>query len=67
MTTEVERILREEMDARGWHDDDRRAGLAAIVGGESNFVPKFETGYGHTDNGRIRLIFGSRMNGNETA
>jgi predicted chitinase len=63
MTSEVEGVLREEMDARGWHDDDRRAGLAAIVGGESEFVPKFETGYGHTANDRIRMIFGSRVNG----
>ena len=63
MTSEVEGVLREEMDNRGWHDDDRRAGLAAIVGGESNFIPKFETGYGHTANDRIRMIFGSRVNG----
>lgn len=53
--------LREEMDARGWLDNDRRAGLAAIVGGESNFIPKFETGYSHTSNDRIRMIFPSRV------
>src|SRR5882724_2744681 len=56
-------LLREEMDARGWHDDDQRAGLAAIVGGESGFLPRFETGYGHTSNDHIRTIFPSRVAG----
>lgn len=63
MSEEVKRILRQEMDARGWHDNDRRAGLAAIVGGESGFVPKWETGYSHTSNARIREIFPSRVRG----
>jgi len=58
---EVKRILREEMDVRGWHDNDQRAGLAAIIGGESGFVPKWETGYSHTSNARIREIFPSRV------
>lgn len=61
MTEEVTRILREEMDARGWHNNDWRAGLAAIIGGESHFTPKFETGYSHTDNDRIRKIFRSHV------
>lgn len=58
---EVKTVLRQEMDARGWHDADRRAGLAAIVGGESGFLPKWETGYSHTSNARIREIFPSRV------
>lgn len=65
MTTvdEVKRILREEMDARGWHNNDYRAGLAAIIGGESHFNPHFETGYSHTSNERIRRIFPSQVRG----
>lgn len=51
------RILREEMDARGWHNNDWRAGLAAIVGGESNFTPRRETGWSRTKNERIRQFF----------
>lgn len=51
------RMLRQEMDARGWHDNDWRAGLAAIVGGESRFIPSRETGYAHTANSRIRMFF----------
>lgn len=60
---EVSEILRAEMNARGWHNNDQRAGLAAIVGGESQFQPKFETGYAHTSNARIRQIFNSRLGG----
>src|SRR6266404_4724887 len=60
MIEEVKNILREEMDNRGWHDNDWRAGLAAIIGGESSFIPKFETGYSHTSNDRIRSIFRSK-------
>lgn len=65
MTTvdEVKQVLREEMDKRGWHDNDWRAGLAAIIGGESHFNPHFETGYAHTSNARIRKIFPSRVHG----
>lgn len=58
---EVKRILREEMDSRGWHNNDWRAGLAAIIGGESRFIPKFESGYANTSNARIRKFFGSRV------
>jgi len=60
---EVKIILREEMNSRGWLDNDYRAGLAAIVGGESNFEPKYELGYTHTSNSRIRRIFPSRVKG----
>lgn len=60
---ENQTILREEMDARNYHNDIWRAGLAAIVGGESDFIPKWETGYSHTSNARIRMIFGHRVGG----
>jgi predicted chitinase len=61
MSDDVTRILREEMDARGLHNDVQRAALAAIIGGESNWTPKFETGWSHTDNKRIRAVFGERV------
>lgn len=54
---EVKVILRQEMDARGYHNNDYRAGLAAIIGGESRFIPTRETGYSHTSNSRIRQFF----------
>lgn len=60
---EVKRILREEMDKQGWLVNDYRAGLAAIVGGESHFTPKRETGYSRTSNERIRRFFSSRVQG----
>src|ERR1044071_3205650 len=56
---EVKAVLRQEMDARGWHDDDQRAGLAAIVGGESGFVPQRERSWAHTANASIRRFFRS--------
>lgn len=59
---EVKKVLREEMDARGWHHNDYRAGLAAIVGGESGFVPKRETGWSRTANNRIRQFFSRTRN-----
>lgn len=61
-----EKVLREEMDTRGYHNDDWRAGLAAIVGGESEFVPKRETGYSHTSNTRIRSIFSKAQHLSDT-
>jgi len=60
---EVKEILRQEMDSRGWLNNDYRAGLAAIIGGESGFIPKFETGYSHTSIARIRMIFTGRVRG----
>jgi predicted chitinase len=60
---DVKSVLRDEMDNRGWRNNDWRAGLAAIIGGESHFLPKFETGYAHTANSRIRMIFASRLGG----
>lgn len=51
--------LRAAMDAAGMYDNDLRAGLAAIVGHEGGFRPVPEIGYAHTDNARIRRIFGA--------
>jgi putative chitinase len=50
-------LLRAAMDAQGITDDELRAGIAAIVGGESGWVPKTETPYTNTSNDRIRSIF----------
>lgn len=57
---EVKEILKQEMTSRNLKDNKRRAGLAAIVGGESGFIPKYELGYTKTSNERIREIFPSR-------
>lgn len=53
--------LRAAMDAAGITNQELRAGIMAIAGGESGFVPRTELGYGHTSNARIRAIFGSRV------
>lgn len=53
--------LRRAMDAAGITDPELRAGIAAIAGGESGFAPQTETGYSHTDNERIRAVFGARV------
>lgn len=50
-------LLRAEMDRQGITDNQLRAGLAAIIGGESGFKPHSEDSYRHTDNTRIRGIF----------
>lgn len=61
MTTEAKEALRRQMDKQGMHDNMLRAGLAAIIGGESHFVPKWETSWSRTNNSRIRRFFGSRV------
>jgi putative chitinase len=52
-------LLRGAMDAQGIADNELRAGIAAIAGGESAFKPVPEVGYRHTSNARIRDIFGA--------
>lgn len=52
-------ILIAEMDRQGLVDNEMRAGLAAIIGGESGMQPVSEVGYRTTSNERIRSIFGS--------
>jgi putative chitinase len=55
-------LLCEAMDAQGVTDDELRAGIGALCGGESNFEPVPETGYRNTQNTRIRMIFGAAKN-----
>lgn len=50
-------LLRAEMNRQGVTDPELRAGLAAIVGGESGFKPRAETPYTNTANSRIRRNF----------
>lgn len=58
-------LLRAAMDAQGITDPEMRAGIAAIVGGETGWVPRTEDSYVHTDNDRIRDIFKTAL-GNKT-
>jgi predicted chitinase len=50
-------LLIAEMDRQGVTDNALRAGLAAIIGGESGWHPHTETPYRNTANSRIRSIF----------
>lgn len=54
-------MLAAEMDKQNIHDPELSAGIAAIAMGESGFKMEAETGYAHTSNDRIRMIFGSRV------
>lgn len=56
-------LLKRAMDAEGLDDNDARAALVAICMGESKMVGHSETGYSHTSNDRIRVVFGSRVSG----
>ena len=56
-------FLKAAMDADGITDPAERAGLAAIIGGESGFVSRTEMTYAHTSNDRLRQIFGTRVSG----
>ena len=58
-------LLRQAMDAQGITDNELRAGIAAIAGGESSFKPVPEVGYRHTSNARIRTIFGAAQSMND--
>ncbi len=60
-------LLRAEMDRQGITDNQLRAGLAAIIGGESGFKPHSETPYRNTDNTRIRGIFKTAFAGKSDA
>lgn len=50
-------MLRAAMDAQGITDNELRAGIAAIAGGESHLKPVPEMGYRNTSNARIREVF----------
>src|SRR5579863_2874538 len=56
-------LLRAAMDAQVITNNDTRAGIAAIVTGETAFTFRPEIGYANTPNNRIRTIFGSRVMG----
>jgi predicted chitinase len=60
-------LLRAEMDRQGIIDNELRAGLAAIIGGESGFKPRSEASYRNTDNTRIRGIFRTAFAGKSDA
>ena len=60
-------LLRAEMDRQGIADNQLRAGLAAIIGGESGFKPHSEESYAHTDSLRIRNIFRTAFAGKSDA
>lgn len=60
-------LLRAEMDRQGITDNQLRAGLAAIIGGEGGFKPHSETPYRNTDNTRIRGIFKTAFAGKSDA
>ncbi len=62
-----EDLLRAEMDRQGVTDNALRAGLAALIGGESGFKPHSETPYRNTDNDRIRGIFRTAFAGKSDA
>lgn len=60
-------LLRAEMDRQGIRDNELRAGLAAIIGGESGFRPRTEDSYHATSNERIRSIFKTAFAGRSDA
>lgn len=59
----VKAALKQAMTDWGITDASTRAGIAAIVGGETGFILRPEIGYAHTPNTRIREIFHSRLGG----
>jgi putative chitinase len=54
-------LLIQAMDQAGLADLETRAGIAAIVSGESGMQGYSEEGYAHTPNARIREVYGSRV------
>ncbi len=49
------------MGEKGITNHFTQSAILAIASKESAFIPHSESGYGHTDNFRIRQIFGSRL------
>lgn len=60
-------LLVAEMDRQKMTDNDLRAGLMAIAGGESELRPVSEVSYAGTSNDRIRGIFKTAMRGKSDA
>lgn len=56
-------ILNVVMDKKGLKDINLRSGLAAVIYGESGFIPRSENmaGWARTSNSRIREVFGGRV------
>jgi len=55
------RLLNEAMKNAGINNRYARTAIMAVVGKESNFIPKYENCYNNTSNFRIRKIFPSRL------
>lgn len=56
-------LLRQAMNQQALTDPRVRAGLAAIVGGESGGQPQSEMSYANTPNTYLRNLFGNRLGG----
>lgn len=56
-------LLIAEMNRQGIRDNELRAGIAAIVGGESGWIARSEDSYSGTSNDRIRTIFRTALGG----
>lgn len=54
-------LLMNALQKQGIQNTYVQAGVTAVVGTESDFVPKAEMTYANTPNDRLRLIFGSRV------
>ena len=59
--TEIKTLLRRAMDEQNIPDNVLRAGIAAIIGGETQWMPRTETSYRNTSVARIRTIFKDRV------
>jgi len=55
----VKELLNQAMTQHGINDNELRAGIAAIAGGESGMVPRSEIGWSHTDPARTKQFFGA--------
>lgn len=54
-------LIIERMKVKGIINKYTQAAMLAVASKESAFIPHGETSYAHTDNSRIRAIFGSRL------
>jgi predicted chitinase len=56
-------VLIDTMKAHGITNPITQIAMLSVIGKESGFIPKNETPYTNTPNGRIRKIFGKRVKG----
>jgi predicted chitinase len=54
-------LMIDYMIKKGITNPYTQIGILCVIGKESGFKPKSETGYGNTDNSRIREVFGNRV------